>query len=398
VHLGRPFGWLPEDKRAQRRQELREIWRRAVDEAIARRVDALLVPGDLFDGDVADTETVNRAIECVSVPGCPPVFLAPGNHDCYSRANTYYDNVKLRARRQAAWPDHVHIFTTPELSSSPLPGRPEVRMWGRCVHANVDSSERVLDHAPALDSSSAHVLLLHGSRDGFLRPGKRLTAPFSDAEILRAGFDYAALGHYHDYATIVDENGRPRAAYSGSPAALAKDETGARGALHVKLTLEPGAQAGARLLASEIEPVTLDTRRLHEITVDVSGVGSRDAARERTLAALDRAEARPADLVVARYVGRPLPGIEAVPRAEDVGERVWFFLPDATALRPAYDLEAYRRGEPVTTEERFARSLLVEIEDEKDPETRAMLEAALYYGLDALRLRSVAPRYEGALE
>jgi len=93
-----------------------------------------------------------------------------------------------------------------------------------------------------------------------------------------------------------------------------------------------------------------------------------------------------------------LPGVEAVPRLEDVGERVWFFLPDATALRPAYDLEAYRRGEPLTTEERFARSLLVEIEDEKDPETRAMLEAALYYGLDALRLRSVAPRYEGALE
>src|SRR5262245_58863363 len=121
VHLGRPFGWLPQDKRAQRRQELREIWRRAVDEAIARRVDALLVPGDLFDGDVADTETVNRAIECVSVPGCPPVFLAPGNHDCYSRANTYYDNVKLAARRQAVWPDHVHIFTTPELSSAALP-------------------------------------------------------------------------------------------------------------------------------------------------------------------------------------------------------------------------------------------------------------------------------------
>jgi len=62
VHLGRPFGWLPPGLRAQRRQELREIWRRAVDEAIARRVDALLVPGDLFDGDVADTETVNRAI------------------------------------------------------------------------------------------------------------------------------------------------------------------------------------------------------------------------------------------------------------------------------------------------------------------------------------------------
>ncbi|HKA24425.1 MAG TPA: DNA repair exonuclease [Candidatus Eisenbacteria bacterium] len=397
VHLGRPFGWLPPEKRAVRRDELKEIWRRAIEEAIARRVDAVLVPGDLFDGEEADVETVNRAIECASARGCPPIYVAPGNHDCFSRANHYYDNVKLRARRQPAWPDHVTIFTTPEIETAPL-ARPDVRFWGRCVHANVDSSERVLATTPALDKRSANVLLLHGSRDGFLRPGKRLTAPFSDAEILRAGFDYVALGHYHEYAAIVDENGRARAAYSGSPAALAKDEAGARGAIHVRLAIDLDAGPGARLLSSEIEPVVLDERRLHEVKIDLSGVGSREAARERTLAALEAAEARPRDLVIARYTGQPLPGVEAVPRAEDLGERVWFFAADASAVRPAYDLAAYRRGEPRTTEERFARSLLAEIEDEKDPERRAVLEAALYYGLDALRQQSVAPRYEWGLE
>jgi len=398
VHLGRPFGWLPSEKRAVRRSELLDIWRRAVEEAIARRVDALLVPGDLFDGEEADAETVNRAIECVSVPGCPPVFIAPGNHDCYSRANTYYDNVKLRARRQAAWPEHVTLFTRPEIASASLPGHPEVRVWGRCVHANVDSAERVLERAPILDRDQAHVLLLHGSRDGFLRAGKRLTAPFSDAEILRSGFDYVALGHYHEYAAIVDENGRARAAYSGSPAGLAGDETGARGAIHVRLTIDASPAAASRLLASEIEHVTLDERRLHEVTVDLSGAGSRETARERTFAALESVDASLCDLAIARFVGRPLPGVDVVPRPEDFGERIWFLATDATALRPAYDLAAYRRGEPRTTEERFARSLLVEIEDEKDPERKGVLEAALYYGLDALRLQSVAPRYEWGLE
>jgi hypothetical protein len=394
VHLGRPFGWLPQELRAVRRAELREIWRRAVDEAIARRVDALLVPGDLFDGEEADAETVNRAIECVSVAGCPPVYIAPGNHDCYSRANTYYDNAKLQARRQAAWPEHVTIFTRPEIVSAPLAGHPDVRIWGRCVHANVDSAERVLDHPPYLDRDQANLLLIHGSRDGFLRPGKRLTAPFSDTEILRSGFDYVALGHYHDYAAIVDENGRARATYSGSPAALAKDETGARGALHVRLTIEPAAVRGTRVLASEIEQVTLDERRLHEVTIDLSGAGSHETARERTFAALESADVSGCDLVIARYIGRPLPGVDVVPRAEEFGTRVWFFAADSSALRPAYDLQAYRRGEPHTTEERFARSLLVEIEDEKDPARRGLLEAALYYGLDALRQQSVSPRYE----
>jgi DNA repair exonuclease SbcCD nuclease subunit len=398
VHLGRPFGWLPQEKRAVRRAELRDIWRRAVEEAIARRVDAIFVPGDLFDGEEADAETVNRAIECVSVKGCPPVFLAPGNHDCYSRANTYYDNVKLAARRQAPWPEHVTIFTRPEIASASFPGRPEIRVWGRCVHANVDSAERVLQHPPFLDRDQANLLLLHGSRDGFLRAGKRLTAPFSDAEILRSGFDYVALGHYHDYATIVDENGRARASYSGSPAALAKDETGARGALHVRLTLDLASGGGPRVPASEIEQVTLDERRMHEVKVDLSGAGSRETARERTFEALESTDASLCDLVVAHYVGRPLPGVDVVPRPEEFGERVWFFAADASALRPAYDLAAYRRGEPRTTEERFARSLLVEIEDEKDPDRRGLLEAALYYGLDALRQQSVSPRYEWGAE
>ena len=57
-------------------------------------------------------------------------------------------------------------------------------------------------------------------------------------------------------------------------------------------------------------------------------------------------------------------------------------------------LEAFRRGEPRTTEERFARSLLAELENEIDPARRRVLEAALYYGLDALRFGDVSPRYE----
>jgi DNA repair exonuclease SbcCD nuclease subunit len=341
---------------------------------------------------------VNRAIECVSVPGCPPVFIAPGNHDCFSRANTYYDNVKLKARRQASWPEHVTLFTSPELVAATLPGRPEVRLWGRCVHANVDSAERVLEHPPALAPGAAHLLLLHGSRDGFLRPGKRLTAPFSDRELLATGFDYTALGHYHDFAAIRDDRGRLRAAYSGSPAALARDETGERGALHVRLTLDPGAAPADRLIAAEAEPVVLDERRLLEVRVDLTGVGSREGARDRVFAALDAAGARPRDLAVARLTGHPLPGVDVIPRAEDVGERVWFFAANASKVRPAYDLSIYRRGDLRTTEERFARSMLAEIEDEKDADRRSLLEAALYYGLDALRQKSVSPRYEWGLE
>jgi hypothetical protein len=395
VHLGRPFGWLPPDRRAVRRAELRDLWRRIVAEAIARRADALLVAGDLFDGEEADLETVNRAIECVNVPGCPPVFIAPGNHDCYSKANLYYDNAKLAARGQAPWPSHVTLFTSPEMQPAPLAGHPAVRIWGRCVEANVDSDDRILRRVPPLAEDALHVLLLHGSREGFAqRPGKKITAPFSDEEALRSGFDYIALGHYHEPAAIADARGTVRAAYSGSPAALARDETGEHGALFVRLEVRLGPRDADRVRRVECEAVPVDTRRLLEVRVDLDGCGSPESARERLLAAIDAAGAGPRDLVRARCVGRTRPGVEVTPRPEDAGDRVWCLDVDGSGLRPDYDLERYRLGEPTTTEERFARSLLVEMEAETDPEARRLFEAALYYGLDALRTGQVTPRRE----
>ena len=63
-------------------------------------------------------------------------------------------------------------------------------------------------------------------------------------------------------------------------------------------------------------------------------------------------------------------------------------------MRPDYDLGALQRGAGVTTEERFAQVLLERLEREGDEERRTVIESALYYGLDALRLREVAPGYE----
>jgi len=63
-------------------------------------------------------------------------------------------------------------------------------------------------------------------------------------------------------------------------------------------------------------------------------------------------------------------------------------------VRPDYDLAGYRRPDPTTTEERFAATLLAKLEAEPDPGQRALLESALYYGLDAFRLREIVPSYE----
>ena len=391
LHLGRPFTWLPPALADQRRAEQRDLLWRGVALAIEKQLDAVLIVGDLFDGEIVDRETVARAIECVSQDGCPPVFIAPGNHDCFSRSTFYYDNRRLVAAGQAPWPAHVHVFDSPKFAGASLSGREDVTIWGRCADRNVDSSERVLaEDRPALLRDRLNVLMLHGSQDGFLPPGKRMTAPFNADELLAWGADYAALGHYHRPSTIVDDDGVIRASYSGSPVALAIDETGPR---HVQIV---SVEHVAGHLRTEITPVELDRRRLHRLEVRADGVGSPEGLAHRIVSGLEAALVGAEDLAFVTLTGRVRSGIDVKARAEDVPFKCFHLSLDSTALRPDYDLESYRRLEPKTTEERFVRSLLAELDAEPDPVRRRIVEAALYYELDALRLGDVAPRYEHA--
>jgi len=71
---------------------------------------------------------------------------------------------------------------------------------------------------------------------------------------------------------------------------------------------------------------------------------------------------------------------------------------DRGAVRPDYELDALRASEGRTTEERFARDLLSRIDAETDPDQRVALERALYYGLDAFRVREVVPQWEEVTE
>jgi hypothetical protein len=79
---------------------------------------------------------------------------------------------------------------------------------------------------------------------------------------------------------------------------------------------------------------------------------------------------------------------------EEIAGRTYHLRLDTRRVRPDYDLDAYRTQEPTTTEERFARALLEQLDRETDPMQRALIESALYYGLDAFRLKEVVPAYE----
>ena len=79
----------------------------------------LLVAGDLFDQDGVDTGTLAFALGAFDVAGCPPVFIAPGNHDPYFEGSLYWDARLLQARAMRWRPRNL-----------PRPsGRAPLAMW-----------------------------------------------------------------------------------------------------------------------------------------------------------------------------------------------------------------------------------------------------------------------------
>lgn len=395
LHLGAAFGWLPPGARAERRRDQRQALERVVSQAIERGAHAILMPGDLFDQEGVDADSLAFALHAFKVAGCPPVFIAPGNHDPFTNTSVYWSPRILKARG-FAWPDHVHVFTTAGWSSRPVAGLEDVHVWGRCFTPSVESAERPLAAAAlraAKDETGdgLHVALFHGSREGKMPPGQKMVAPFSDAEAQAAPFAYMAVGHYHVASRLDahdDRAGGTRLAYAGSAVALAMDEIGLHGALEVRIERGDGKPF------IEIDFVQLDDRSVHEVEADVSAAASAEEVDRRIAGALEQTGAGAKDLAVVRLRGRLVKGVRYAGPGPDLAERLFHLRVDLRNVRPDYDLESYRRNDASTTEERFAKALLEKLDAERNPRERAILESALYYGLDAFRLREVIPGYE----
>jgi DNA repair exonuclease SbcCD nuclease subunit len=391
LHLGRPFGWLPADRRQKRRDDQREALKRCVQEAIERAVHAILIPGDLFDQEGVDADTLAFAVEVFRLAGCPPTFITPGNHDPCSPSSLFWNPRLLKARGRQ-WPDHVHVYTEPRWSSRTLSDG--VRVWGRCDAPHTENEDRPL--APERLSEVPHqdkgveIAVFHGSREGHLPPGQKMVAPFSDEEATGSPFTYLAVGHYHAASRLAPPQGPVagvRLAYAGSAVALDTTETGAHGALEVRI------EYGHRKPFVEIEFVALDSRRVIEVDVDATGCVSAERLDRKIERALDDAAAGERDIVTVRVTGRLARDVRYEPSRELVS-RVFHMKLDRRRLRPDYPLDSYRADEPTTTDGRFAHALIQRLDASTNPEERARIERALYYGLDAFHLREVTPAHD----
>jgi DNA repair protein SbcD/Mre11 len=261
LHLDAPFAWAGADVARARRRALRECLVRVCELAASQGCDALCCAGDLFEQErfTPDTAAFLRSTFAAVHP--LPVYLAPGNHDWLGPASLY---------RQVAWTDNVHLFERPRLEPATLADG--CTLWGaaHCAPANTPG---FLDGF-TVDRGGVHIGLFHGSEQGelsFQESGKVPHAPFRAAQIEPAGLHHVLAGHFH---TPRDAS---RHTYPGNPEPLTFGETGERGA--VLVTVGPtGAVARERHVVA--------VSRVADVTVELDGVESATAVRERVAAAL----------------------------------------------------------------------------------------------------------------
>ncbi len=390
LHLDRSMSGgklkLPFDKAEQRRRELREILGRAVETARSENVEVILIPGDFWEEEELSPETVLFVLERLGAAGVP-VVIAPGNHDFHSPAG-HYSNDIVHARFGKEWPKNVTIFRDYELTTIQIPGLDDVSITGLAYHSNLAVQGRKLAEKVARANASVHIALIHGSRDDNIPPGKMRTLPLSDAELLAQPFDYTALGHYHTRAHVTDSEGRIRAAYSGSTAALSVEDAGEHGAL-VGVAMPGGARP------ENLRFIELDNRRIHRVQLDVSGEPHVHAVEEKLAASLQNLEVRPEDMLFVELTGTYPQGNRIALGEEFVRGLCWHTRVDSSNVVQEWDLDAPDTLNPRTTEALFRSRIHKMMEDAADRGNDAeakRLQNAMFYGLDALHGRSIAPR------
>ena len=341
-HLDSPFAGLSPERAARRRGEQRELLDRLAGLAQEKQADLVLLAGDLLDSERVYPETGQALRSALADVPCP-VYIAPGNHDFYSRRSVW---------AALDWPENVHIFTGGELEQIDLPG---CTLWGRAF------TDSYLDGCP-LDGLSVpndgklHIACLHGcvgAGNGY--------GPIAPSDIAASGLDYLALGHIHQYSGLQKE-GNTFWAYPGCPQGRGFDELGEKGVLY--LEAEPG-----RVTA---QFVPLSRRRYEILSVDVTGAADLPAAVRANLP-------RDAGDLVCRVVltgEGPSPDLAALDRALSP-EFYGLTLIDRTRL--PRDLWARREEDALTG--LFLRTMWEKCQAEPD---NPLYQMAARYGLAAL--------------
>ncbi len=204
VHLGAApdhgFLWAKD-----RGREIWESFRRCIADANEKKVDLLLIAGDLFhrQPELSELREVNYLFSTLERT---IVVLIAGNHDYLKPSSPYL---------KFPWNENVICLFSPDCERVRLPEL-KTEIYGLSYHSQ-EIREPKYDSLIAEPSDYFKILLAHG--------GDAEHIPISKTCLQDAGFDYAALGHIHKPQVVIQN----LAMYAGALEPIDCNDLGAHG-------------------------------------------------------------------------------------------------------------------------------------------------------------------------
>src|SRR3954447_7815537 len=218
VHLDSPLRGLERYENApveRIRGATRRAFEKMIQLAIDRKVDFVLIAGDLYDGDWRD---YNTGLHLVRELGRLrdaniPVFIISGNHDAA--------NKMTRALRL---PGNVRVLDDARAETIRLDDL-GVALHGQSF-ARASITENLVASYPDLVTGWVNIGLLHTGLTGL--EGHERYAPCTVEDLRVRGYDYWALGHIHTRGAPCND---PPVAFPGNPQGRHIREAGEKGCL-----------------------------------------------------------------------------------------------------------------------------------------------------------------------
>lgn len=228
LHLDSAFCGGGETNAAIRRERQRAVLKKIFDLATAESCDAVFIAGDLFDTSFVTPETRSLCLSLFEGFG-KPVVVAPGNHDPFVDGSFWKSEL----------PENVYVFSSSELQYFDFPEL-SLTVGGYAFTSSALPRSPLEGQTPKAREGEKYLMLCaHCDLD---MPTSRY-APVMSSDIVKLGFDYAALGHVHNPTT----EGNIR--YCGFAEGRSFDERGEGGVLMI--SDESGALSVQRRVISE---------------------------------------------------------------------------------------------------------------------------------------------------
>jgi DNA repair exonuclease SbcCD nuclease subunit len=226
----------------------RSAFRRTIDLCLDEQVDALLIAGDLYDGEQTSMKTalfLAGELARLDEAGIR-TFVVRGNHDALSKITV-----------ELALPASVRLFG-PRAESIAIdrPSGPDIVIHGMSFREPKAPESLLPRYRPPVEGA-VNIGLMHTSLGG--SPAHDVYAPCSVADLDTSGFRYWALGHIHRRSADI---GRAAIIMPGIPQGRDINEPGA-GSVSLVTVADDGSIS--------VEEHIVAGARFDRVSVDLTG-------------------------------------------------------------------------------------------------------------------------------